>query len=125
MKVNIKPDCGNAPKREFIKALSIAFARGDIRFLMESVTEDIKWKLAGGKIIEGKDMFETGLNEMQDAKTSELILERILTQGKEGAVSGVIKIEGGKTYEFADFYEFSGAKGTKVKSINTFVIETT
>jgi hypothetical protein len=53
---------------------------------------------------------------------SELIIERILTHGKEGAVSGVIKLEDGRTFEFADFYEFNVAKDTKVRSITSYVI---
>ena len=43
--------------------------------------------------------------------------------GKEGAVNGVIKMDDGRTQEFADFYEFSGGKGTKVKSITSYVIQ--
>jgi hypothetical protein len=123
MKITIKPDCGNAPKKEFIKELNIAFARNDIPYLLESVTEEIVWKMVGDKIIVGKDKFEIALTEMENAKSSELVLNRILTHGKEGAASGVIKMEDGKTYEFADFYEFSGTKGTKIKSIISYIVQ--
>jgi hypothetical protein len=123
MKLTIKADCGNAPKKEFIKELNIAFARNDIPYLLKSVTEDIVWKLVGENTIIGKDKFEIALNEMKNAKSSELILERILTHGKEGAASGVIKMEDGRTYEFADFYEFNGAKGTKIKSIISYIVQ--
>jgi hypothetical protein len=49
-KLTIKTDGGNAPKKEFIKALNITFAKHDIPFLMEIITEDINWKLVGEKI---------------------------------------------------------------------------
>jgi hypothetical protein len=123
MKLSIKPDCGNAPKKGFIKNLNIAFAMNDIPFLMNSVSNDIQWKLVGESLIEGKEKFEIALNEMQVTKIAELTIERILTHGKEGAAGGVIKTEDGRIYEFADFYTFSGAKGTKVNSITSFVIQ--
>jgi hypothetical protein len=119
MKIAIKTDCGNAPKKEFIKELNIAFARIGMPYLLG----EIVWKMVGDKIIVGKDKFETALTEMENAKSSELVLNRILTHGKEGAASGVIKMEDGKNYEFADFYEFSGAKGTKIKSIISSIVQ--
>lgn len=123
MKLTIKPDCGNAPKKEFIKDLNIAFASNDIAFLLDSVTNDIRWTLVGDSIVEGKDQFEEALIEMNQYTTTELVLESILTHGKEGAASGFIRLDGGSAYEFADFYEFSGTRGAKVKSIKSFVIQ--
>ena len=73
---------------------------------MESFTEDVLWNLVGDTTVAGKDQFE-----------------RILTHGKDGAESGVITMEDGRTYQIADGYEFSGAKGTKTKSIISFVIQ--
>lgn len=53
-KITLDTDCGNAPKREFLKAINVAFVKGDVAFLLESVTEDIVWTLVGNKTIEGK-----------------------------------------------------------------------
>ena len=121
-KITVSADCGNAPKKEFLKEINIAFAKGNLDFLTESVTDKIVWNIIGNKKIEGKENFTEELGKMKKEKASELILDRILTHGKEGAVSGIIKMQNGKKYAFSDFYEFSGAKGTKIKSITSYVI---
>jgi len=123
MKIKIGADCGNSPKREFIKELNIAFANIDIDFLMDSVTDDIRWIMVGDRIIEGKDQFNTEIKEMAKNITLELGIDRIVTHGKEGAACGIIKMENGKSYQFGDFYEFSNTKGTKIRSITSYVIE--
>ncbi|GET25548.1 nuclear transport factor 2 family protein [Prolixibacter sp. NT017] len=122
-KITVGADCGNAPKREFLKEINIAFAKGNEDFLIDSVTDTIVWNMIGDRIIEGKETFKKELEKMKAEKVSELILDRILTHGKEGAVSGVMKMQNGKTYAFSDFYEFSGAKGVRVKSISSYIIE--
>lgn len=122
-KIVSSPNCGNSPKMEFLKNFNIAFAKGNVELIVESVTDDIIWNIIGDKKIEGKDKFTQELEKMKMKKASELILDRILTHGKEGAVSGVIKMQNGKKYAFSDFYEFSGAKGGKVKSITSYVVK--
>ena len=121
-KITVSADCGNAPKKEFLKEINIAFAKGNSDFLTESVTDKIVWNIVGDKKIEGKEKFTEELENMKTKKASELILDRILTHGKEGAVSGIMKMQNGKKYAFSDFYEFSGAKGAKVNSITSYVI---
>ena len=122
-KIVSSPNCGNSPKMEFLKDFNIAFAKGNVELIVESVTDDIIWNIIGDKKIEGKDKFTQELEKMKMKKASELILDRILTHGKEGAVSGVIKMQNGKKYAFSDFYEFNGAKGGKVKSITSYVVK--
>ncbi len=122
-KITVGADCGNAPKKEFLKEINSAFAKGNSNFLVDCVTDKIVWNIIGNKKIEGKDNFAKELEKRKSKKVSELVLERILTHGKEGAVAGIMKMENGKTYAFSDIYEFSGAKGVKVKSITSYVIE--
>lgn len=122
-KITSSPNCGNSPKMAFLKDINIAFAKGHVEFLIESMADDIVWNIVGDKKIEGKEKFVEELKKMTAVKASELILDRILTHGKEGAVSGIMKMPNGTKYAFSDFYEFSGAKGAKVKSITSFVIE--
>lgn len=90
---------------------------------MDSVTEDLVWDIVGDRKIQGKDIFSEELIRMKKEKASELIIERILTHRREGAASGVIKMENGKEYAFSDIYSFSEAKGAKVKSINSYVFK--
>lgn len=119
-KITVHPDCGNSPKKEFLKKINIAFAQGDAGFLLERVTDQFVWDLIGDKRIEGKESFAQELEAMKSVVPSELILEQILTHGKEGAANGVMKMRGGSEYAFSDFYEF---RGTKLKKITSYVIK--
>ncbi|MBW8241589.1 nuclear transport factor 2 family protein [Muricauda oceani] len=121
-KIISAPNCGNSPKMEFLKEFNIAFAKGNTAFLIASVTDDVVWDIIGDKKIEGKQSFVGQLEKMKTDKTSELILHQILSHGKEGAANGILTMENGKKYAFSDFYLFKGAKGTKIKSITSYVI---
>ncbi|WP_424493263.1 nuclear transport factor 2 family protein [Salinimicrobium sp. GXAS 041] len=107
---------------EFLKEFNIAFAKGNVEFITASVTDDIVWNIMGDRKIEGKERFTEELEKMKAIKASELRLDRILTHGKEGALNGIMTMQNGEKYAFSDFYSFSGAKGTKVKSITSYVI---
>lgn len=121
-KIISSPNCGNSPKMEFLKDFNIAFAKGNVEFLIESVTDEIVWDIIGDKKIEGKENFVEELKKMKGEKATELILDQILSHGKEGAANGIIKMQNGKKYAFSDFYIFNGAKGSKIKSITSYVI---
>lgn len=123
MNVNVSSDCGNAPKKEFLKNLTIAFAKMDIAFLKNSVSHDIIWDKIGCNKIEGIESFSDELDKTPDKKIIELVLDQILTHGREGAVSGTRIFESGKQIAFSDFYSFSGAKGVKVRLIRSFTIQ--
>lgn len=122
-KITTTINCGNSPKMEFIKQFNSAFAQGDVEFLAENVTDEIVWNILGDKKITGMENFVKALEQMKAEKVSELILEQILSHGKEGAASGIMKMENGNDYAFSDFYIFNNAKGTKVKSITSYVIK--
>ncbi|WP_194766483.1 nuclear transport factor 2 family protein [Tamlana sp. I1] len=117
------PNCGNSPKMEFLKQFNIAFAKGNVAFLIKNVTEDIVWNIIGDKKIEGIEAFTEELEKIQSVKTTELILDQILSHGKEGAANGVMTMENGKQYAFSDFYLFQSAKGEKLKEITSYCIK--
>jgi len=122
-KIISSPYCGNSPKMEFLKEFNIAFAKGNVKFITENVTDDILWNIIGDRKIEGKEKFREELEKMKSEKASELIIDQILSHGKEGATNGIMKMQNGKKYAFSDFYKFNGAKGAKIKSITSYVIE--
>ncbi|SFU18760.1 hypothetical protein SAMN04489724_0023 [Algoriphagus locisalis] len=117
------PKCGNSPKMAFLKEFKTAYAKGDHDFLKESVTDEIVWNKIGDKKTEGKNNFIRELKEGVSLKVHELLIDQILSHGKEGAVNGEIKLENGKSVAFSDFFIFQGAKGTKIKSITSYTIE--
>lgn len=122
-KIVSSPNCGNSPKMELLKEFNIAFAKGNVEYIIESVTDDIVWNIIGDKKIEGKETFAKEFEKMKSKKATELIIDQILSHGKEGASNGIIKMQNGKEYAFSDFYKFKGAKGGQIKSITSYVIK--
>lgn len=122
-KITSSPNCGNSPKMEFLKKFNIAFAQGNSDFLSESVTDEIVWNIVGDRKITGKENYFEELEKMKSEKVSELILDQILSHGKEGAANGIMKLQNGKKYAFSDFYIFKNAKSKDLKSITSYVIE--
>ncbi|MCI0708841.1 MAG: nuclear transport factor 2 family protein [Chloroflexi bacterium] len=123
MKITVNEDCGNAPKKLFLKDFNIAFAERDIDFVADSVTDDISWDIVGDKTVQGKHDFLETLEQTRREQISEQIISKIITHGKEGAVSGMRTLQNGKHYAFCDIYEFSGARGTQIKTITSYVIK--
>jgi hypothetical protein len=121
-KIVSSPNCGNSPKMEFLKEFNIAFANGNVEFIIESVTDEIIWNIIGDRKIEGKEKFSEELEKMKSEKATEIIIDQIVSHGKEGASNGIMKMQNGKKYAFSDFYKFKGVKGEKIKSITTYVI---
>ncbi len=122
-RVVIGEDCGNSPKNLFVQNLTIAFAKGDSKFILGSVTDDIRWNIVGDTSVQGKDNLGATLERMKNDKAAELTIEHISTHGSAGAVSGTIKSKNGKTRAFCDVYKFSDPRGTRVKEIKSYVIE--
>lgn len=122
-KIISTPHCGNSPKMEFLKQFNVAFAKGNIKFLIESVTDDIVWNIIGDRKIEGKESFTEELKNMESVKASELVIDQVLSHGKEGAANGIMKMVDGKKYAFSDFYLFQGVKGKKIKAITSYCIK--
>jgi hypothetical protein len=122
MNLHISPDCGNSPKKKLIQDLTVFFASYSISEAMQHLAEDVKWTLVGDRPIEGKANFEAELLSMSDNKAVDLYIFQIIAHGKEAAVHGEMKLKDGKSFGFADFYEFTSAGSEKVKSIISYVI---
>lgn len=122
-KITSSPNCGNSPKMDSIKEFNIAFAKGIVAFLKENVTDDVVWDIVGDKKIIGKEAFLEELEKMKSYRAAELIIDQILSHGKEGAANGIMKMEDGKNYAFADFYKFENTKSKKVKRMTSYVLE--
>ena len=56
-RVIISEDCGNSPKNIFVQDLTIALAKGDSKFVLDNVTDDIRWNRIGDELIDGKKQF--------------------------------------------------------------------
>ena len=121
-RVIIGEDCGNSPKNVFIQEITIALAKGDVKSVLNSVTEDIRWSIVGDRVLQGTEQFVEALQEKKNEKVVELKIQHIATHGKTGAVDGTLKFKN-KSHAFCHMYEFSNAKGNAVKEIISYIIK--
>lgn len=122
-KIVINEDCGNSPRKNFLKDLNVAFAKGNISFVSSHITDDIIWNIVGDAILYGKKEFIAALVEMSNTPVKELGVNKIITHGHDASANGYMILKNGNKYDFCDVYEFSGAKGTMIKRISSYVIE--
>ncbi len=122
-KVILSEDCGNSPKNILVQDLTIALAKGDRKFIVSNVTNDVRWNIVGDKLIEGKEKIAGMLEQMKNDKATELTIDHIATHGKAGAANGTMKFKNGKTVAYCNVFEFSNTKGTSVKEIISYEIE--
>lgn len=119
-------DCGNSPKNKFIENIEIAMAKNDTDFLLSAIDSDIHWHIIGQKSVQGKNEFLETLTEIfQSSEVTEITINHVMTHGKAGAVNGSRKHKNGKTFQFCTVYVFSNAKGTSIKEITHYAIEST
>jgi len=123
-RINIKPDCGNSPKKAFLRDWNIAFAEGNLELLKNSVSEDIEWNIYGDQKIVGKEAFAKAIHEMANYKADAMTIHHIITHGKEAAVNGeMVMQDSGKTYAFCDVYEFRSAGSTEIRRMHSYVLQ--
>jgi len=122
-KINIHTDCGNAPRKIFLKNLYIAFANADIDFITQTIPENISWDIVGQKKIHKKNSYIKELKSNKIWKVKELTLDAIITHGSDASVSGNVIATDDSAFSFCDVYRFKSAGGTTIKSITTFSIK--
>ena len=122
-KVIVSEDCGNSPKNILVQDLTIAFATDNHKFILEHVTDDVRWNLVGDRWVEGKENLSKELIRSQNARVVELTIQHVATHGKAGAVNGTQKLRSGMAIAFCNFYEFFNTQGTAIKEITSYVIE--
>lgn len=122
-KITVTPDCGNSPRKGFLKDFNIAFATGDVDFIVAHASDDIHWEIYGDKSIHGKEQFSKEINLMRNYVADEVVIHTIITHGKEASLNGEMKM-GDKTYAFCDVYRFASAGSSIIKEMHSYVIET-
>jgi len=124
MKLITPEDCGNAPKKEFLRDFNIAFAKNDSEEILKRVTDDITWEIVGDKIVHGKEQFAQVLDSMQGSKATELIIKTIITHGDEGSINGVMVFSSESSIAFCDVCTFSShGKDALIKEMTSYAVE--
>ena len=119
----VHEDCGNAPKKLFLKNFIAAIVNGDQAFISGTTTDDIAWNFAGGDRITGKQNVLTELQKSRSDNVEELIINTIITHGYNGAVEGLFKYKTGRTVAFCDVYQFrTSTNNAPIKSVTTYAI---
>jgi hypothetical protein len=100
-----------------------AFARGDTDFILEHVTDTIRWEIVGDQSAAGKEAFAALLQNMVMDEPMELTIHNIITHGKSAALNGIMKAANGAQFAFCDIYIFSGFKNPKIRQITSYALE--
>lgn len=123
VKVNVQPDCGNAPKKLFLRDFVIAFANNDVSSIRELVTDDAVWEVVGSTSVNGKTEIEALLKKLSDKDLIEMTISTIITHGDAGSVNGKTLSKDGKSQGFCHVGTFnSHGKNAKLKQITSYII---
>lgn len=95
-KIILSEDCGNSPKNQFVADLTAAMAQGDIQFILEKVSDDIRWEIAGKEVIQGKKLLSREMEHQSEDPVEQPTIHHALTHGKAGAVNGTRILRSGK-----------------------------
>lgn len=95
-----------------------AFVLNNEHEIIELVTPDVSWLISGVDNVV-KAVCGSVMNGI-----TELVLNQVLTHGREGAVQGILKLEN-KEISFSHFFHFASASGKKIKKIVSFYVENT
>lgn len=121
-KITVKPDCDNAPRKALMRDFISAFAHADIDGILAPMSDDIVWNLVGDSVIEGKENVRALLEAMKGEGTSDLVIESIITHGREAAINGVIRSNSGQAHAFCDVVQFTSAESMKIKTMTSYSI---
>ncbi len=124
VKISIGEDCGNAPKKQYIKEFLIACVSADIETASGMVADTVQLSIPGHAAVDGKEQAVRLLQSMvASSKVSELVVHNIISHGDRCAANGVIKLEGGSEVAFGSVYVFSNfSKSAKLKEVTIYPV---
>lgn len=122
LKINTLIDCGNAPRKKLLLDFNVAFAEGNVDFILKSVHEDVVWNMIGKTTFEGKQAFGNAIREMVNHTAKELNIHQIITHGKVASLNGEMLMQDNTKYAFCDVYEFVSAGKNVIKKLDSYVL---
>lgn len=123
VKIHVPEDCGNAPKKLFVKDFIVAIVNNDQDFIYRNATDDIRWNIVGGQLIEGKEAVLAALSQFRGNAVAELTIHTIVTHGYDGVAEGALKFKDGRKIAFCDVYRFKAStNNAPVKTITTYAV---
>lgn len=101
--------------KTFLREFNEYWVREDTQAILDTVTDDIRFGMAGGKAVSGKSDFKTFLEGMGEGATDmNLDIANIIIDGDRAAVDGEISMTDKdgrrRVYAFCDVYRLAGGK---------------
>ena len=123
VKIKVHEDCGNAPKKLFLRDFVIAIVKNDNTHISRNTVDDVQWNLVGDRCIDGRRTILVEFKKSRSNKIAELIINTIVTHGYNGVVDGLLKFKDGKTIAFCDIYQFrASTNNAPIKAITSYEI---
>ena len=114
-------DCGNSPKKLFLKDFIAAIANDDREFASRSIYDKTTWRLVEGQEEFGGSEIMDGLKKHPVRNACRIEIESIITHGTDAAVHGRITTTNGAKFAFCDVYKFKGHKGFEIRAVKSFL----
>ncbi len=121
--ITVHADCANAPEKQLLRDLNIAFAHADVETILACFSDDIHLHIIGEADMRGKAAVREALESMQEVVTRELVIHSIITDWREGAINGEIITEDGRRVAFCDLCQFASATGMEILSMMSYTLE--
>jgi hypothetical protein len=123
VKISINADCGNAPKKAFLKDFLVATVNSDWEFVTRTLTDDVYWNLIGNRCLKGKQDVLASFAQLRGEKLTELSIDTIITHGYDGSANGILHFQDGGTIAFCDIYHFrASTNNAPINGITTYTI---
>lgn len=105
-----------------LQQFAVAFAKRDVKLVLNSVTDTIRWNIVGGHVVEGRKNLAEYLKQLKSTPVVLLTIHHIASHGKAGAVDGTQKLKNGEMLAFCNVYEFGNTKGTLISEVTSYMI---
>lgn len=120
LKVTVDADCGNAPKKEQVRDWVIDLARGNVKEVCESLSDDVTWEEAGSDTTSGTESVRSRITELARSEVSAIEVRHLLSHGKQVVVEGTLTCDGSDE-RFVHIITFSGhGKGAMISEVLTY-----
>lgn len=110
----------NSPRILFLQDFYKAIYQGETGFIAFHLHDSIRWEFPGITFEADVNGCIHYLEKFHSDKINQMTLTKIITHGKEAAVTGTITTIADITYQFCDVFTFNSAGGSIIKTITTF-----
>jgi len=110
-----------------IQELNAAFERGDVDFVVDRCTEDVRWSMVGDDLIVGRETLREAMMPTQSGPLPRIAVDRILVAGDEAICVGSMTMgdaPDAPEYGFCDIYQLTSADELLIRELTSFVIQT-